>query len=340
MSDLVDELTVFDKLPDYLKYDINHYHVFEENCALFVTNEDKVYGLGYDQPRTMVSSRTVPNELVEIVELSGKGVVRFFPTAHFVMAMTSDKRVYAWGRNYLGQLGRGFTSTYEECLLPKEIEFGDSAVRELSLNHDTILSLMNNGKVLAWGWNYHGYIGKKLDKNVAKPIELKFLAKLRVKRVYCLGYDYYFIITEDNKVYSWGDNNKYNLGHDSDDGKIFVPKLIDKLSSLNIIDIKYSDFGNERITYFLTSDGKIYFCGKLCTNDTENYQKYPIQIECDELFVGLESVFYMWQMTVALTDKQVVFEIISNKAIETEFKSFEQYFVRHQITHKTYTLFP
>ena len=64
-----------------------------------------------------------------------------------------------------------------------------------------------------------------------------------------------FALTSNGFVFSWGQNDWCNLGHDFErDQHVFQPKLI------NISKVKCISF-TEFCTYFLRSDGILYFCG-------------------------------------------------------------------------------
>ena len=144
--------------------------------------------------------------------------------------------------------------------------------------------LMDNGKVLVWGEN-RKYFNKDFGDSISSPTELTTLGHLRIKYVHCFNYRF-FVITEEHKVYSWGWNYYDNLGHDMDDNEVMSPTLIDGLSEFDIVGLASSHTN----TYFLTSDGKIFFCGMIIQRHTTNWQIQPVLMDTNQKFVELESI--------------------------------------------------
>ena len=334
MSSLMDELEICDKIPEELKNDIKYYHVFNDHiykCALFVTNDDRVYGLG-DSSHGMLGvghfNRVEQPE--EIIQLRYEGVKQFYIGNNFVLALTSDNRIYSWGNNVYGQLAREEDFDCYGYLIPKQIEcFRNNKVKikQISCGDNNVMVLMENSKVFVWGWNNGRYLGREYE--ITEPEELKSLHRLSLKSVHCYT-NYYFGLTTDNKVYSWGWNSC--LGHDTEEDEVKLPRKIQTLKNIIVIDIRSL---MER-TYFLTRDGKLYFCGKFYENLRRNIQKVPILIECEEKLTQLECIN---KTIVVLSDRQILYEMIGNNMIETEFKSIEEYSViKWRITHKTITV--
>ncbi len=82
---------------------IKYYHLFvnettdgSKESLLFVTNEDKVYGLGDNYCFKLGSSygNSIDESPQEVKELSGKGVKEFFIGKEYVLALTSDGQLY------------------------------------------------------------------------------------------------------------------------------------------------------------------------------------------------------------------------------------------------------
>ena len=142
--------------------------------------------------------------------------------------------------------------------------------------------LMDNGKVLVWGENRKSLIND--IEAISSPTELTSLSHLRVKSVYNYSFRF-FVITEEYKVYSWGWNYYENLGHDTDADEVMSPTLIDGLFQMNIVDIASA----QKQTYFLSTDGKVYFCGMYIESHTTKWQRTPVLMDIMEKFVQLKS---------------------------------------------------
>ncbi len=75
----------------------------------------------------------------------------------YMLALTQDQRVYAWGGNAAGQLGLGHLHdravARRRCKLPHKV-----AAVAAGASH--ALALTTTGEVIAWGSNNHGQLGR------------------------------------------------------------------------------------------------------------------------------------------------------------------------------------
>ena len=187
--------------------------------------------------------------------------------------------------------------------------------------------LMDNGKVLVWGENRKSLIND--IEAISSPTELTSLSHLRVKSVHNYNYRF-FVITEDYKVYSWGWNYYDNLGHDPAHNEVMSPTHIAGLSEFDIIDLA-SSLHN---TYFLSGEGKVFFCGMYTEGQTTKWQIQPILMAIKESFVELQSI---QNNCLGLTDHDIVY-VFNGKSINRNwtYYSFEDYQMKkHTTTFKT-----
>jgi alpha-tubulin suppressor-like RCC1 family protein len=174
---------------------------------------------------TSTTKYTTPNKVGGL--LAGKIVTQIASGSDFMLARTSDGRVYAWGVNDRGQLGDGSTS-YRSA--PVEVMGGgQSSVSGFLENILTIsagrkhgYALDSTGKVFTWGDNTKGQLGANLDtpyetlpvKTVSKvAVEL---AKTNRKTFAPSSHIHVFVNDPVNqKVYAWGDGTYGKLGNGS-----------------------------------------------------------------------------------------------------------------------------
>ena len=165
---LLEEFNIAEKIPKGLKNNIKLYHVFKDECneevyenVLFVTNDDKVYGLGYNGSGRLgliqTEQQKIPPERVErpeeVVELSGKGIEQFFVSTKFALGLSSDGNLYSWGCNQNCVLGRT-SSPPKTWYKPGPIElFGeiDIKIKQVCCCDEYVLVLLDNEIVLVWG---------------------------------------------------------------------------------------------------------------------------------------------------------------------------------------------
>jgi alpha-tubulin suppressor-like RCC1 family protein len=74
---------------------------------------------------------------------------------HSNYALKSDGTLWAWGGNFVGQLGDG---TYTNSVTPVQVS-GLTAVKSLGGRGYHMLALKTDGTVWAWGWNRNGELG-------------------------------------------------------------------------------------------------------------------------------------------------------------------------------------
>ena len=275
---------------------------------------------------------------IEIKELSDKKIKEFHVEWDFVLALSEENKLYSWGYNNRGQLGRNID--IESDFIPTEIMYfnnSNSKIKRICTYDRTVMVLLENGKVIVWGDNEFEKISgiKKFDENltgssdfsyIKNPIELSSLNEIEF--IYMNGSSYFAI--SKNSVFSWGNNEYVQLGHEKS-VFIFLPKVCEILSKLKIILItSYRD-----VTYFLSSDGKLYICGRNYENNEDVMSSLDlIQIESDEYFLQLETI----DRIVVINDKQDVYQVNGNNLIKTEYKSIEEYSVmKCGITYKNFT---
>eukprot|EP01125_Pyxidicula_operculata_P018026 TRINITY_DN637_c2_g1_i3.p1 TRINITY_DN637_c2_g1~~TRINITY_DN637_c2_g1_i3.p1 ORF type:complete len:401 (-),score=46.61 TRINITY_DN637_c2_g1_i3:37-1239(-) len=130
-----------------------------------------------------------------------------------------------------------------------EESFGDYVA--VAAGNDHSLVLTSNGKVLGWGSNMNGQLGKLGTSHFIKPISVEI--DKTITTIACCS-ESSFALSIDGDVYSWGSNGCGQLGqgHLSFD---YVPKKVEGIE--NVISIAC---GNNHILA-LTRDGKLYSWG-------------------------------------------------------------------------------
>ena len=354
MSNLVSKFKIFEKTK-VIKNDIKYYHVFEQycckrrgcKCALFVTNNDKVYGINIPHHfmtpsyiRVIKQRRENKNfdelEAIEIEELCGRKIKEFHIDDDFILAINEDNKLYSWGNNKFCQLGR--STKYSHDYKPTEIIYftnSRSKIKQIYICSETIFVLLDNGKVVVWGFNHSEYssIAKRRSRNqklvlhcseserynywksIREPKELYSLNEIEF-----INFNEYvcFVIYRSYNIFSC--ENFYDVMRLNKRSHISKPGPCQALSKLKIITIKNAIY----VTYFLSSDGKLYIC-----EDHLNLSR----IRSKEYFIQLETI----PKIVALSEKQIVYEVNGKELMKTEYKSFEEYSVMK--LNKTFTTF-
>lgn len=146
-----------------------------------------------------------------------------------IVALDANGNVWRWGDNSYGQFGNGSTVSSNS---PINNYYGDLEHKNISSGSNHILYVDKDGKLFTKGDNTYGQLGT--SDNVSREdfaeVHGPWGSKKIVKAETCA--DTSFVLTEDNKVYGWGRNDKYQL-HDNTNIDKNVPILI----AIAVIDV-------------------------------------------------------------------------------------------------------
>ena len=120
------------------------------------------------------------------------------------------------------------TKALVKALRPKQISL-------LCLGGFHSAALSDQGDVYAWGEGRYGATGvdlsRDMDKEVRKPMRVLGLGGARNNvLVLAAGVKHMLAVTEDGKMYSWGDGSMGRLGH-GDQTTVSEPRLLSTLKS-------------------------------------------------------------------------------------------------------------
>jgi len=143
------------------------------------------------------------------------------------LGIASDNTAWAWGGNFLGQLGIGTEGDEEDAFVPIAVDINNGRPQtwmQLSAGnqHSLGISLLPNpGKGWAWGDNTNGQTGlntlvgtANIPTNISGSIDT--WSQLSAGNQHSLGISLY---PDPGKGWSWGRNNLGQLGDDTLDDK-------------------------------------------------------------------------------------------------------------------------
>jgi len=197
-------------------------------------------------------------------------IVKVSNGSYHSFGLTSDGRIYAWGRNTSGELGIGTTlarsnvpiavkttGTPMDGKVVKQVEGGGRYEGSHSI------ALASDGTVYTWGLNQYGQLGNNTTTNSRSPIAVQAagtpLAGKTIVQV-AAGADHSLALDSDGALYAWGSNAYGQLGNGTTTNSS-VPVAVKiagtPLAGKTIIQIVAGANHN----MVLTSDGAVYTWG-------------------------------------------------------------------------------
>ncbi len=212
------------------------------------------------------------------------------------LALNEDGTVWAWGRNYEGELGDG---TYTQRNIPVQV-IELSGVIAIASKYETSFALKRDGTVWAWGYNNNGELGDGSTTNSSKPLQVKNLSN--VIAITSGGY-HELALKSDGTVWAWGWNGTGQYG-DGTTTTQYTPLQISGLSDIIAIEA-----GREH-TVALKSDGTVWAWGSnqygQLGNETTLDSYKPVQVKglsnveiittgyCHNLAINASGTVYTW----------------------------------------------
>ena len=147
----------------------------------------------------------------EVLDVFAKGLSliykRFSKIAcgyHHNAAIDENGRVYTWGRGTFGQLGQ---TEITNQALPTRIALPlmNIPVVEISCGWQHTLAVTSNGFLYSWGLNINGQLGLGDYTDRDTPTFVESMIGQNIVKV-AAGHSHSAMITDSNKLYTWGAN--------------------------------------------------------------------------------------------------------------------------------------
>ena len=230
------------------------------NTVFAITEEGKLYSWGKNISGQVGNGTTNNQTTPYLVEINGKIKDVDSSCDETIYAITEEGKLYSWGNNISGQVGNGTTNNQTT---PYLVEIDGKIKNVVSSCDDTVFAITEDGKLYSWGKNNHGQIGdgKANDDNSSNQLTPHLVVGIdgKVKDIIIDNYTVY-AITEEDKLYSWGNNQRGQVGSSNPDNQnepmIKSPEELSIVGKVKNIFISFND-----TVYAVTEEGKLYSWG-------------------------------------------------------------------------------
>uniref|UniRef100_A0A8C4RGV0 X-linked retinitis pigmentosa GTPase regulator n=1 Tax=Erpetoichthys calabaricus TaxID=27687 RepID=A0A8C4RGV0_ERPCA len=167
--------------------------------------------------------------------------------------ITENGKLYVFGSNNWGQLGLGTKDTVCKPTCVKELKSERVKLVACGRNHTIVCT--EQCKIYACGGNNEGQLGLGDAEERDSFHQIKFFTgKLKIKQL-AAGSNISAALTDDGKLYMWGDNSEGQIGLGNESGA-YVPQKLDINKKVTWVSCGYYH------SAFVTADGKLYTFGE------------------------------------------------------------------------------
>jgi uncharacterized repeat protein (TIGR02543 family) len=200
--------------------------------SLALTTNGRVFGWGFNSFGSLGDNTNINKNIPTLISFTGLQVsetIEFISAGSFhSLAVTTNGRLYGWGRNSRGSVGDGTT---DNKFIPTLITFtgleAEERIQDVALNGEQSFALTSLSNVFAWGYNAFGQLGDSTLNDKLTPTPITFTGLELGEKIQYLdaSVSHTLALTTTGRVYAWGLNDNGRLG----DGTIVnksIPTLI------------------------------------------------------------------------------------------------------------------
>ncbi|KAK1345740.1 hypothetical protein QTO34_008204 [Cnephaeus nilssonii] len=200
----------------------------------------------------------------KIKTLNGIKIIQVSCGDYHSLALSKDGQVFSWGKNSQGQLGLG--KDFPSQASPQRVRSLEGIpLAQVAAGGAHSFALSLSGTSYGWGSNNAGQLalsGKNVSVQSYKPVSVGKLKSLDVIYISC-GYEHTAVLTQNGKVFTFGDNSFGQLGH-SPTAKKSGPQEVERIDGL----VSQIDCGSYHTLVYVYTTGKVlsFGHGSSCTS--------------------------------------------------------------------------
>jgi alpha-tubulin suppressor-like RCC1 family protein len=200
-----------------------------DGASLAVTAEGSLYSFGEnlygELGRALDSGSEAANPIPARVDLPGERVVQVAAGGSHSLALTASGQLYAFGRNFYGQLGNT-TNNGKETANPTPAALAlpgaSGPVSQIAAGDTHSLALTSTGQLYAFGSNQFGQLGNPANSGteLANPTPLPVSLPGATGPVVQIaaGFSHSLVLTSTGQLYAFGSNQFGQLGSAGNSG--------------------------------------------------------------------------------------------------------------------------
>ena len=260
------------------------------SILIAITEDNSLYTWGYNRDGELgIGSNEYEVYIPTKVNLPGK-IKEIMHNSDSVYTILEDGSLYAWGDNDNGELGIGSDELDKNT--PTKVNL-PGKIKELIEYSSSIYTILEDGSLYAWGYNYNGQlgVGDEVNRNIPAKVDLPGKIKELIA-----DSDSVYAMLEDGSLYAWGDNynGQLGVGDEMDRNTPTKVNLPSKIKELMLLDIGYGSL------YAILEDGSLYewgynFSGELGVGSENEYVNTPTKVNLPgtikELITGAFSFY-------------------------------------------------
>jgi alpha-tubulin suppressor-like RCC1 family protein len=251
---------------------------------LILTTDGRVFAWGLNNYGQLGDGSTISKSVAMMVgSLENVEIVHIAAGQETSHALSSDGVVYSWGRGTYclgtGNSGNKYTPTPIDSNGILRLKF----IVKISCKNIHVLALSMDGEVFSWGNNANGKLGDGTTISSYSPVavDMSPFGGKKVVDIYAGG-SFSAALTEEGKLFSWGQNSYYALG-DGTSSHRFNPTPVYNSGALLNVKLYDASLG-DKFGLALGTDGtnhKVFAWGanqdgQLGIGNTAN-QRWPVQ---------------------------------------------------------------
>ena len=232
------------------------------NFTLALGTDGNLYSWGFNNQGQLGNGTTTNSGLGKVImPADGTKFTKICAGFNYSLAIGSDGNLYGWGDNSYGQLGIGNPSTSPnqqpiKVILPT----GIPKFTQISAGDSHSLALGTDGNLYSWGYNDHAQLGIGASDSDAHAAPSKVNLPTGVPKFTQIsaGYKHSLALGTDGNLYSWGTNEKGQLGRSINGAEDGTPRKVNLPTGVSRFTQVIA--GGEH-SLALGSDGNLYSWG-------------------------------------------------------------------------------